>query len=85
MKISSQLANNFDYCSTEFLDNTYALYNKLFLRVPYISAESIRNVFEQIPSASQKTKEISPPSFMDMRFVKEAEEEGFISNLYKSP
>jgi NitT/TauT family transport system substrate-binding protein len=69
----------------QFLASTYALYNKLFLSVPYISMESVRNVFEQIPSTSQKTKEISPQSFMDMRFVKEAEEEGFISNLYKSP
>jgi NitT/TauT family transport system substrate-binding protein len=69
---------------TQFLADTYALYNKLFLRVPDISTESVRNVFDQMPNMSQKTKEVSPQSFLDMRFVKEAEEEGFITNLYKS-
>jgi NitT/TauT family transport system substrate-binding protein len=68
----------------QFLADTYALYNKLFLRVPDISTESVRNVFDQMPNMSQKTKEVSPQSFLDMRFVKEAEEEGFITNLYKS-
>lgn len=69
---------------TQFLADTYALYNKLFPRVPYISTESVRNVFDQISSTSQKTKEVSPQSFIDMRFVKEAEEEGFVTSVYNS-
>ncbi len=68
----------------QFLANTYSLYDKLFLRLPYISTASVRNVLDQISSAGQKTKEASPQSFIDMRFVKEAEDDGFITNLYKN-
>ena len=67
-----------------FLDDTYTLYNKLFSRIPYITTESVINVLAQISSTNQKATEVSPQSFIDMRFVTEADEDGFIKNLYKS-
>jgi hypothetical protein len=71
----------------KFLTDTYAFSSKLLQQVPSIPTESIRNVLHQIsvanPEVRDKIKQTDPQSFIDMRFVKEAEEDGFVANLYK--
>ena len=72
---------------TKLLADTYAFSSKLLQRVPYVSTDAIRNVVQQIsitnPETKEKIKQTDPQSFVDMRFVKEAEEDGFVANLYK--
>jgi NitT/TauT family transport system substrate-binding protein len=69
------------------LADTYAFSSKLLQRTPYVSADAISNVLQQISVASPemrtKIKQTDPQVFVDTRFVKEAEEDGFVANLYK--
>jgi NitT/TauT family transport system substrate-binding protein len=71
----------------KLLDDTYAFSSELLQRVPFVSTDSIRNVLHQIavtnPEMEGKIKQTDPRSFIDMRFVKEAEENGFVADLYK--
>ncbi len=39
-------------------------------------------VLEQIAARDQKAKNANPETFMDLRFVKQLEESGFIKGLY---
>ena len=69
------------------LADTYAFSSKLLQRTPDVSADAIGNVLQQISIASPemrtKIKQTDPQVFVDTRFVKEAEEDGFVANLYK--
>ena len=71
----------------KLLGDTYAFSSKLLQQVPYVSTEATRNVLHQIsltsPELEGKIKQTDPQAFIDMRFVKEAEEDGFVANLYK--
>lgn len=42
----------------------------------------MRFVLEQIATREPKAKGVNPESFMDVRFVKQLEEGGFIQGLY---
>jgi ABC-type nitrate/sulfonate/bicarbonate transport system substrate-binding protein len=72
---------------TKLLADTYEFSSKLLQRVPYVSTDSIGSVLHQIsatnPEVKGKIKQTDPQSLIDMRFVKEAEEDGFVANLYK--
>jgi len=46
--------------------------------------EGIRNILEPLAQTDPKAKAARPEDFVDMRFVKELEESGFVAELYKS-
>jgi NitT/TauT family transport system substrate-binding protein len=84
MRIMGKYLRNND---AKFLADTYAFSSKILQQVPSLPIESIRNVLQQIsvtnPETKDKIKQADPQSFIDTRFVKEAEEDGFVANLYK--
>ena len=51
-------------------------------RVPYPTLGGMRFVLEQIAIRDPKAKNVNPESFMDVRFVKQLEDSGFIQTLY---
>jgi len=71
-----------------FLADTYAFSSKLLQEKPYVSPDAVVSVLRQISisdtDARTKPKLGDPQAFVDNRFVKEAEEDGFIESLYKS-
>ena len=50
----------------------------------YPTLEGIRNILEPLAQTDSKAKAATPEDFVDMRFVKELDDSGFITDLYKS-
>jgi len=64
------------------LSSTVNFYAPKLARVPYPTIGGIRFVLEQIAARDPKAKNVNPESFMDVRFVKQLEDSGFIQGLY---
>ena len=64
------------------LASTVDFYAPKLARVPYPTVGGIRFVLEQIATRDQRAKNVNPETFMDVRFVKQLEESGFIRGLY---
>lgn len=68
----------------EMLEETYRHYAvNVMPRVPYPTMKGIQMVLDEIASRSPKTREISPASLVDVTYLKELEQSGFIQRLYK--
>jgi NitT/TauT family transport system substrate-binding protein len=70
----------------EILDRTYDLTSaddKLSSK-QYPSLEGIKNILEPLSQTDAKAKAAKPEDFVDMRFIKELDESGFIDELYKT-
>jgi NitT/TauT family transport system substrate-binding protein len=68
----------------EMLEETYRHYAvNVMPRVPYPTMKGIQMVLDEISSRSPKTREISPASLVDVTYLKELEQSGFIKRLYK--
>ena len=50
----------------------------------YPSLEGIKKILESLGEADSKAKGAKPEDFVDMRFIKELDDSGFIDELYKS-
>jgi len=46
--------------------------------------DGIRNILEPLAQTDPKAKAAKPEDFADMRFVKELDDSGFTTDLYKS-
>jgi NitT/TauT family transport system substrate-binding protein len=64
------------------LSSTVNFYAPKLARVPYPTVGGIRFVLEQIAAREPKAKNVAPESFMELRFVKQLEDSGFIRQLY---
>jgi ABC-type nitrate/sulfonate/bicarbonate transport system substrate-binding protein len=49
----------------------------------YPTLEGIKNILDPLAGNDPKAKAAKPEDFVDMRFIKELEESGFIDELYK--
>jgi len=49
----------------------------------YPSLEGIKNILGPLAETDPKAKTAKPEDFVDMRFIKELDESGFIDDLYK--
>lgn len=49
----------------------------------YPTLEGIKNILEPLAQTDPKAKTAKPEDFVDMRFIKELDESGFIDDLYK--
>jgi len=49
----------------------------------YPTLEGIKNILEPLAQTEPKAKAAKPEDFVDMRFIKELDESGFIDDLYK--
>ena len=57
--------------------------DKLSLK-QYPTLEGIKNILDQLAENDAKAKAAKPEDFVDMRFIKELDESGFIDDLYKA-
>src|SRR6266511_5939973 len=64
------------------LASTVDFYAPKLSRVPYPTAGGIRFVLDQVAVRDPRAKNFSPETFMDLRFVKQLEDSGFIRGLY---
>ena len=79
MKVTSKYTGIKD---PAILSSTVDFYAPKLARVPYPTIGGMRFVLEQIAVRDPKAKNANPESFMDVRFVKQLEESGFIKTLY---
>jgi len=67
----------------EALEETYQTYAiKLAQRAPYPNLDGIKLMLEQIAAEKPEARQMDPLRFVDLRFVRELENEGFIKQLY---
>lgn len=67
----------------EALEETYQTYAvKLAQRAPYPNLDGIKLMLEQIAAEKPEAKQMDPMRFVDLRFIRELENEGFIKQLY---
>src|SRR5207302_10093774 len=69
----------------EILERTYDLTSADDKLPPkqYPTLEGIKNILEPLAEKDPKAKAAKPEDFVDMRFIKELDESGFIDELYK--
>ncbi len=67
----------------EALEETYQHYAvKVMPRVPYPTIKGIQLVLDEIGLRTPKAKSLAPESFIDIAYLKELEQSGFIKKLY---
>jgi NitT/TauT family transport system substrate-binding protein len=65
------------------LEETYQHYAiKVMPKVPYPTTKGIQMVLDEIGSRDAKAKNLSPASLIDVSYLKELEQSGFVKNLY---
>lgn len=64
------------------LASTVNFYAPKLSRAPYPTVGGIRVVLEQLAAQNPKAKTIDPETFMDVTFVKQLDDIGFIKSLY---
>lgn len=69
--------------SKEILEKNYALSSKFAQKVPYVIAEGVQTVLEELSGRLPKARSANPNEFIDNRFVGELEQSGFIKQLYE--
>ena len=69
----------------EVLERAYddAITDEKFPPKQYPSLEGIKKILEPLAETDPKAKAAKPEDFVDMRFVKELDDSGFIDELYK--
>ena len=55
-----------------------------FPQTQYPNPEGIKNILEPLAQTDPKAKAAKPEDFVDMRFIKDLDESGFIDELYKT-
>jgi ABC-type nitrate/sulfonate/bicarbonate transport system substrate-binding protein len=65
----------------EILNSTVDFYAPKLASVPYPTVGGIRFVLDQVATRDPRAKNFSPETFMDVRFVKQLEDSGFIQGL----
>ncbi|MGH7871335.1 MAG: ABC transporter substrate-binding protein [Candidatus Binatia bacterium] len=67
----------------EALEETYQHYAvKVMPKVPYPTTKGIQMVSDEIGTRAPKAKTLAPESFIDVSYLKELEQSGFIKRLY---
>jgi NitT/TauT family transport system substrate-binding protein len=79
MKVTSKYTGIKD---PAILASTVSFYAPKLQRVPYPTVGGLRFVLEQVAVRDPRAKNYAPESFMDIRFVKQLEDSGFIKSLY---
>jgi ABC-type nitrate/sulfonate/bicarbonate transport system substrate-binding protein len=79
MKVTSKYAGIKDPAT---LASTVDFYAPKLQRVPYPTVGGVRFILEQVAVRDPRAKNYNPETFMDLRFVKQLDESGFIKGLY---
>jgi ABC-type nitrate/sulfonate/bicarbonate transport system substrate-binding protein len=68
----------------EVLEETWSYYAEQFPLAPYPSREGVAAVLRSVSSRIPSALKADPESFFDARFVRELDQEGFITRLEKA-
>ncbi len=67
----------------ETLEETYQHYAiRVMPKIPYPTTKGIQTVLDEIGSRNPRAKSLTPANFIDVTYLKELEQSGFIKNLY---
>jgi NitT/TauT family transport system substrate-binding protein len=65
------------------LDERYQHYAvKVMPKIPYPTMKGIQMVLDEIGARAPKIKSLPPSSFVDVSFLREMEQSGFVKSLY---
>jgi NitT/TauT family transport system substrate-binding protein len=64
------------------LAQTYETYAPFLERIPYVDLKGIENILLEIAPHNPRAKGVKPSEFVDHRYVKELEDNGFFRSLY---
>ncbi|MGE5302416.1 MAG: hypothetical protein ACM3TN_03750, partial [Alphaproteobacteria bacterium] len=67
----------------EILDETYVAYKKLTEKKPYPTLKGIQFQIDDVAKRNPKAKAAKPEEFVNISFLKELDQTGFIDKLYK--
>jgi NitT/TauT family transport system substrate-binding protein len=67
----------------ETLKEIYELYQRVFLKKPYVLTRGVQNILDDLERTEPKAKGLSGSSMIENRFLKELDESGFIDRLYQ--
>lgn len=69
----------------ELLEKTYdyTVADDKLPRKQYPTLAGIKTILDLIGDRNPKATQVKPEDFVDMRFVKELDDSGFVDNLYK--
>ncbi len=67
----------------EILDETYVAYKKLTEKKPYPTLKGIQFQIDDVAKRNPKAKGAKPEDFVNITFLKELDQNGFIDKLYK--
>jgi len=76
------LRKHLKFPDEESVAGTYDAYAPLILVKPYVSPESIQFLLDEVAATNPRARAAKPADFVDMRFVRELDESGFIDRLY---
>lgn len=66
------------------LESTYELFVVKYLkRIPYPSDKAVKTVLDEIAEKNPRAGTANPKGFVDIRWVQELDNSGYIANLYK--
>ena len=80
IKVLSKYAKTND---PELLEAYYKEYENIFPKAPYPTLKGIQVILDDIAKTKPEAKNSRPEEFVDLRFVKELEESGYIERLYR--
>lgn len=69
----------------EVIEETYNFYSGEIQRKPYPTLKGIQAVLGELAKRNPKAKDSRPAQFVNLSFLKELDETGYIDNLYKTP
>ncbi|MBI3015171.1 MAG: ABC transporter substrate-binding protein [Candidatus Tectomicrobia bacterium] len=67
----------------EALEDSYAFFAPLVPEKPYPTVKGVAEALEELGAKDPKARSARPEDFVDMRFVKELDESGFVDQLYR--
>jgi NitT/TauT family transport system substrate-binding protein len=68
----------------QVLEHTQSWFTQNMPDAPYPPVEGYQTVLQEMASTNPKAAALNPKELVDARFVKELEDSGFITNLYKN-
>ena len=65
----------------EILEATYAEVREYLESVPYVSRKGLESIISELATTEPKAKEVKPEDFLDARFLRQLEKDGFFKTV----
>jgi NitT/TauT family transport system substrate-binding protein len=67
----------------EILEETHRVFSALYERVPYVAAEGVQPILDELVTQIPKAKNYKPDDFIDPSIVRQLDQSGFIAGVYR--